>query len=234
MSQVLVVEDEAAIAELIALNLRHAGYEVKLADTADAAQAAVDRVLPDLVLLDWMLPDLDGLTVCRRIRERHVMPVIMLTARTDEIDRVMGLEVGADDYVTKPFSMRELLARVRANLRRVELDGRPAGGKAVAADGETIKLGGLVVEPEAHAASVDGKVLNLTPKEFQLLHLFAANPGRAFSREFLIERVWNGDFEGYDRAVDTHVTRLRRKLGRLGDQVQTVWGVGYRFTRPEK
>jgi len=187
------------------------------------------------VLLDWMLPDLDGLTVCRRIRERHVMPVIMLTARTDEIDRVLGLEVGADDYVTKPFSMRELIARVRANLRRVELDARPTDGRdAGAGGGDTIRLGGLVVDPQAHAASVDGKALNLTPKEFQLLHLFAANPGRAFSREFLIERVWNGDFEGYDRAVDTHVTRLRRKLGRLGDQVQTVWGVGYRFTRPEK
>jgi DNA-binding response OmpR family regulator len=235
MGLVLMVEDEVDLNNLIRDQLVAAGHSVEQAFDGGAAVAAIERTVPDLVLLDWMLPDLDGLTVCRRIRERHVMPVIMLTARTDEIDRVLGLEVGADDYVTKPFSMRELLARVRANLRRVELDGRPAEGRSSATDGgEAIRLGGLVVDPEAHAASVDGRSLNLTPKEFQLLHLFAANPGRAFSREFLIERVWNGDFEGYDRAVDTHVTRLRRKLGRLGDQVQTVWGVGYRFTRPEK
>jgi DNA-binding response OmpR family regulator len=121
---------------------------------------------------------------------------------------------------------------VRANLRRVEFDARSTESAADGAPG-TISLSGLIVDPSAHAASVDGTALNLTPKEFQLLHLFAANPGRAFSREFLIERVWNGDFEGYDRAVDTHVTRLRRKLGRFGDQIQTVWGVGYRFTRPQ-
>jgi DNA-binding response OmpR family regulator len=231
MALVLVVEDEVDLNNLIRDQLVAAGHSVEQAFDGGAAVAAIEKAVPDLVLLDWMLPDLDGLTVCRRIREKHVMPVIMLTARTDEIDRVLGLEVGADDYVTKPFSMRELLARVRANLRRVELDAHPAGAKAEGEKG-TIRLGGLVVDPEAHSASVDGDALNLTPKEFQLLHLFAANPGRAFSREFLIERVWNGDFEGYDRAVDTHVTRLRRKLGRLGDQVQTVWGVGYRFTRP--
>jgi DNA-binding response OmpR family regulator len=232
MGLVLVVEDEVDLNNLIRDQLVAAGHSVEQAFDGNAALAATEKAVPDLVLLDWMLPDLDGLTVCRRIRERHVMPVIMLTARTDEIDRVLGLEVGADDYVTKPFSMRELLARVRANLRRVELDSKPATGAKDAEAGERIDLDGLVVDPGAHAASVDGQVLNLTPKEFQLLHLFVANPGRAFSREFLIERVWNGDFEGYDRAVDTHVTRLRRKLGRFGDQVQTVWGVGYRFTRP--
>jgi DNA-binding response OmpR family regulator len=234
MGLVLVVEDEVDLNNLIRDQLVAAGHSVEQAFDGGAALAAVEKTVPDLVLLDWMLPDLDGLTVCRRLRERHVMPVVMLTARTDEIDRVMGLEVGADDYVTKPFSMRELLARVRANLRRVELDSRPAGSAPAGDDGGVIKLDGLVVDAGAHAASVDGKVLNLTPKEFQLLQLFAANPGRAFSREFLIERVWNGDFEGYDRAVDTHVTRLRRKLGRFGDHVQTVWGVGYRFTRPAR
>ena len=235
MPLVLVVEDEVDLNNLIRDQLVAAGHSVEQAFDGSAALAAVERAVPDLVLLDWMLPDLDGLTVCRRLRERHVMPVVMLTARTDEIDRVLGLEVGADDYVTKPFSMRELLARVRANLRRVELDSRPGGGPGEpAGEAGAIKIDGLVVDPEGHNASVDGKALNLTPKEFQLLHLFAANPGRAFSREFLIERVWNGDFEGYDRAVDTHVTRLRRKLGRFGDHVQTVWGVGYRFTRPAK
>ena len=233
MGLVLVVEDEVDLNNLIRDQLVGAGHSVEQAFDGGSAVAAIEKSVPDLVLLDWMLPDLDGLTVCRRIRERHVMPVIMLTARTDEIDRVLGLEVGADDYVTKPFSMRELLARVRANLRRVELDARPTDGTGAEGNRETIQFSGLVVDPTAHAASVDGNPLDLTPKEFQLLHLFAANPGRAFSREFLIERVWNGDFDGYDRAVETHVTRLRRKLGRLGEHVQTVWGVGYRFTRPE-
>src|SRR5438270_1681338 len=234
MGLVLVVEDEVDLNNLIRDQLVAAGHSVEQAFDGGSAVAAIEKTVPDLVLLDWMLPDLDGLTVCRQIRQRHVMPVIMLTARTDEIDRVLGLEVGADDYVTKPFSMRELLARVRANLRRVELDSRPVAGGDTASEAGAILIDGLSVDPAGHNASVDGKALNLTPKEFQLLHLFAANPGRAFSREFLIERVWNGDFEGYDRAVDTHVTRLRRKLGRFGDQVQTVWGVGYRFTRPSK
>jgi DNA-binding response OmpR family regulator len=230
---VLVVEDEVDLNNLIRDQLVAAGYTVDQAFDGQTAVAAIEKSVPDLVLLDWMLPDLDGLAVCRRIRERHVVPVIMLTARTEEVDRILGLEVGADDYVTKPFSMRELLARVRANLRRVDLDSRPSPGAGEPASGP-LRLGGLVVDPAAHTASVDGTALKLTPKEFQLLHLFAANPGRAFSREYLIERVWNGDFEGFDRAVDTHVTRLRRKLGRLGDQVQTVWGVGYRFVRPER
>jgi DNA-binding response OmpR family regulator len=229
---VLVVEDEVDLNNLVRDQLVAAGHSVEQAFDGRAAVAAVEKTVPDLVLLDWMLPDLDGLAVCRQIRERHVMPIIMLTARTDEIDRVLGLEVGADDYVTKPFSMRELLARVRANLRRVELDEQRGAGGSAAADIEVINLGGLLVDPSAHTASVDGKALHLTPKEFQLLHLLAANPGRAFSREFLIERVWDGDFEGYDRAVDTHITRLRRKLGPLGDSIATVWGVGYRFARP--
>ena len=233
MGLVLVVEDEVDLNNLIRDQLVAAGHSVEQAFDGATAVALIEKALPDLVLLDWMLPDLDGLTVCRRIRERHLMPGIMLTARTDEVDRVLGLEVGADDYVTKPFSMRELLARVRANLRRVELDSRPAAGKAEAGDG-TITLGALVIDPSAFAATLDGAALSLTRKEFQLLLLFAGNPGRAFSREFLIEKVWDGDFEGYDRAVDTHVTRLRRQLGRLGDQVQTACGVGSRFVTPAR
>jgi DNA-binding response OmpR family regulator len=159
------------------------------------------------------------------------MPIIMLTARGEEIDRVLGLEVGADDYVTKPFSMRELLARVRAILRRVDLDSRRRD-PALPGQSEAVVVGGLRVDPDSHTAALDGESLKLTPKEFQLLHLFVSNPGRAFSREFLLERVWETQFEGYDRAVDTHITRLRRKLGPLGDSISTVWGVGYRFTRP--
>lgn len=232
MALVLVVEDEVDLNNLIRDQLVAEGHAVDQAFDGRAAVAAAARSVPDVVILDWMLPDLDGLAVCRLLRQDHVMPIIMLTARAEEIDRVLGLEVGADDYVTKPFSMRELLARVRAMLRRVELDERRHGDPAPGSPQASLTIGPLVVDTEAHTASLDGKQLHLTPKEFQLLHLFVSNPGRAFSREFLIERVWQGDFDGYDRAVDTHVTRLRRKLGTLGDSIQTVWGVGYRFTRP--
>lgn len=230
MANVLIVEDEVDLNNLIRDQLAAAGHDVEQAFDGRSAVEKANHKVPDLVILDWMLPDLDGLAVCRELRQQHVMPILMLTARAEEIDRVLGLEVGADDYVTKPFSMRELLARVRAMLRRVELEGRRRPG----ADAEetVIQIGALVVDPSSHSAALDGQTLNLTRKEFQLLHLFAANPGRAFSREYLIERVWDGAFEGYDRAVDTHVTRLRRKLGPLGDAIVTVWGVGYRFVRP--
>ena len=159
------------------------------------------------------------------------MPIIMLTARAEEVDRVLGLEVGADDYVTKPFSMRELLARVRASLRRVDLEVR----RRPAADGdvERIVVGDLVVDESGHTATLAGRPMSLTPKEFALLRLFVSHPGRAFSRDFLLDRIWAGEYDGLDRAVDTHVTRLRKKLGPLGDAIQTVWGVGYRFVRPQ-
>ena len=231
MALVLVVEDETDLNNLIRDQLVAEGHAVDQAFDGAAALTAVQKQVPDLVLLDWMLPDLDGLTVCRRLRQDHEMPIIMLTARGEEIDRVLGLEVGADDYVTKPFSMRELLARVRAALRRVDLESHR---RAPTADpgGDAVVVGGLRVDPDSHTATLDGTVLKLTPKEFQLLLLFVSSPGRAFSREFLLERVWETQFEGYDRAVDTHITRLRRKLGPLGDSIATVWGVGYRFTRP--
>ncbi len=232
MALVLVVEDEVDLNNLIRDQLVAEGHSVDQAFNGQAAVEAASKAVPDLVILDWMLPDLDGLTVCRRIRQEHVMPIIMLTARAEEIDRVLGLEVGADDYVTKPFSMRELLARVRAMLRRVELDERRRPVAAAEGVEPTISVAGLTVDTSSHTARLAGQDLKLTPKEFQLLQLFVSNPGRAFSRDFLIERIWQGDFEGYDRAVDTHVTRLRRKLGPLGDSIQTVWGVGYRFVRP--
>ncbi|HEX6348422.1 MAG TPA: response regulator transcription factor [Candidatus Dormibacteraeota bacterium] len=230
MALVLVVEDENDLNNLVRDQLLAEGHTVDQALSGAEALAAVEKQVPDLVILDWMLPDLDGLSVCRRLRQDHVMPILMLTARGEEIDRVLGLEVGADDYVTKPFSMRELLARVRAQLRRVDLESRrqlPAEAGPAA-----VVVGPLKVDPDSHTALLDGTALKLTPKEFQLLHLFVSNPGRAFSREFLLERIWETRFEGYDRAVDTHITRLRRKLGPLGDSITTVWGVGYRFQRP--
>jgi DNA-binding response OmpR family regulator len=230
---VLVVEDEVDLNNVIRDQLLADGHAVEQAFDGRAAVAAVERQVPDLVILDWMLPDLDGLAVCRELRQRHVVPIIMLTARGEEIDRVLGLEVGADDYVTKPFSMRELLARVRAMLRRVDLDlrDRTAAPERDRAE-PPIRVGPLVLDPAGHSAALDGEPLSLTRTEFQLLHLLIANPGRAFSREYLLERLWSGEYEGQDRSVDTHIARLRRKLGPLGAHIVTVWGVGYRFVRP--
>jgi DNA-binding response OmpR family regulator len=239
---VLVVEDEVDICNLIRSHLESAGHTVLQAFDGPSALALIDEHEPDLVILDWMLPGLDGLTVCRRIRERHLTPIIMLTARGEEVDRVLGLEVGADDYVVKPFSMRELMARVRAILRRIALDGQAqagAGGEPASGGGSEITRGAssaevvvadiLRVDPTTHTATLDGAPLDLTPKEFELLLLFAGNPGRAFSREFLLERLWGYDYDGFDRTVDTHITRLRKKLGPLGEKIVTIWGVGYRF-----
>lgn len=226
MSRVLVVEDESAIAELISLNLRHAGFEVTIAASAEQAQAAVDGVLPDLVLLDWMLPKLDGLVVCRRIRERHVTPILMLTARGEETDIILGLEVGADDYLAKPFRIRELLARVRAILRRSE---RMATAVVEPDEPDGVTVGPIRVSLDMRSAELDGVELELTPKEFDLLALFMQNPGRAFSRDYLLQRIWGDDVFVTDRTVDTHVQRLRKKLGDEADMIRTVWGIGYRF-----
>ena len=228
MARILVVEDEVDLNNLIRDRLEGEGHEVEQEFDGLSALSRVQRSAPDLVILDWMLPDLDGLAVCRRLRQDHLMPIIMLTARTEEVDRVLGLEVGADDYLGKPFSMQELLARARAALRRVALEGQ-RGGRGLAAGPAPINHGPLRIDPGSHVATLDGLPLSLTPKEYELLMLFASHPGRAFSRDFLIERLWTDDYEGLDRTVDTHVRRLRRKLGELGERIVTVWGVGYRF-----
>lgn len=247
MATVLLVEDEVDLSNLIKGHLEGDGYAVVQAFDGPSAIALVERRNPDLVILDWMLPGMDGLAVCRRVRQSHLMPILMLTARSEEIDRVLGLEVGADDYVVKPFSMRELLARVRALLRRVTLDAQAiptsqetsvapppppdsADTAPVASDAAgVIVRGPLRVDPTMHTATLDGAELDLTPKEFELLQLFVEHPGRAFSREFLVERIWGYEYDGFERTVDTHITRLRKKLGPLGDKIVTVWGVGYRL-----
>jgi len=230
MASILVVEDETAMNDLIRAELEAEGHVVRQAHDGPTALRLVREQVPQLVILDWMLPGLDGLSVCRELRQNYLMPIIMLTARSEEVDRVLGLEVGADDYLVKPFGVRELLARARAALRRVELEAkRGQPGATMGADEKVIVHGPLRIEPGSHRATLDGNDLALTPKEFDLLYLFAANPGRAFNREFLIERIWGGDFEGIDRAVDNHIRRLRQKLGDFGEKIATVWGVGYRF-----
>jgi len=232
MGRILVVEDESDLNDLIARQLRQEGHEVYQAFDGQVAVETANAVEPDLIVLDWMLPKLDGLTVARRVRERHVTPILMLTARGEETDIVLGLEVGADDYLTKPFRMRELLARVRAMLRRATLDreARPAeAAPAEDAPDEVLQAGPIAVSLAMRTVTVNGEELDLTPKEFDLLALFLRHPGRAFSRDYLLERVWGDDYYVTDRTVDTHVQRLRKKLGDEADAIRTVWGIGYKF-----
>ena len=228
MATILVVEDERELSALLKQQLEREGYRVLQAFDGEAALELVERERLDLMILDWMLPKVDGLEVARRVRRETVVPILMLTARAEEIDRVLGLEVGADDYVVKPFSLRELVARVRAMLRRVELL------REQPADSRPAVHGPLTVDPVSRVVSVDGVELELTPKEFDLLYLLAANPGRAFSRDYLMERVWGYEAAGFDRTVDTHVLRLRKKLGSLGERIETVWCVCYKFAAPHR
>jgi len=223
-SRVLLVEDEPDIRDLIVLHLRHDGYEVGTAVSGEDALAQVRQAPPDLVILDLMLPGMGGLEVCRRLRQDRVtasLPIVMLTAKADEVDRVVGLELGADDYVVKPFSPKELLARVRAVLRRT----RPGPSAPPST------FGALAVDPAAYRVTVGGEPVTLTPKEFDLLRALVDAHGRVLSREFLLDRVWGyaraGEIES--RTVDVHVRRLRVKLGVEGRRIRTVKSVGYRF-----
>jgi phosphate regulon transcriptional regulator PhoB len=221
---VLVVEDEADIRNLVVLHLGREGFRCRTAGSGPAALREARAQLPDLIVLDLMLPEMDGLEVCRRLRSDTAtaeVPIIMLTAKADEVDRVVGLEMGADDYVTKPFSPKELVARVRAVLRRT----RPEPGD------RALRAGGLSLDPARHAAEVAGAPVALTPKEFDLLQTLLEAAGRALSREYLLNRVW-----GYARAdeiesrtVDVHVRRLRAKLGDEGRRITTIKGLGYRL-----
>lgn len=221
---ILVVDDEPPILDLIASYLRADGFVVHTAKDGPSALAQARAIRPDLIVLDVMLPGMDGLEVCRRIQQEFDVYVLMLTARTEEIDKIVGLSVGADDYLTKPFSLRELLARVRAQLRRMELL-----RTAETATTGPLNLGVLRIDPLARRVQLGDELLDLTVKEYELLLLLARHPGRSFSRAYLLDHIWGDDYEGGDRTVDTHVVRLRRKLGEMGERIATVWGVGYRF-----
>jgi len=228
MAKILLVEDTPDLAQVIARELEAAGYVVIRAGDGLMALQLHTNTQPDLIILDWMLPKLDGLEVLRRIRRTSAVPVLMLTARGEETDRVVGLEVGADDYLTKPFSMRELIARVRAMLRRVEQIQQMVTTDR-SGDESPIQRGGLRLDPQAHLATLDDEALDLSRTEFDLLHLLLRNPGRAFSRAYLLDTVWGETYVGGDRSVDNAMLRLRKKLGALGDDIETVWGVGYRL-----
>jgi two-component system, OmpR family, response regulator RegX3 len=224
MSRVLVIDDEPAIRDAVAYALRSDGFDVE--EAADG-ETGLEKALSgdnDVVVLDLMLPGMPGTEVCRRLRAESAIPVIMLTARGAEIDRVLGLEIGADDYVTKPFSMAELIGRIRAMLRRRELDRSGTGGK--------LQIGTLELDPMRHEARVDGEPKRLTPSEFKLLLLLAEQPERVFSRREIMQHLWDSDYVGDQRACDIHISNLRQKLERdpaSPERIVTVRGVGYKL-----
>ena len=226
----LVVEDDSNVAQLARLYLERDGCRVISASDGATGLALAREEQPSLVVLDVMLPRLNGMDVCRALRQESEVPIIMLTARAEEEDRLMGLNLGADDYVTKPFSPRELAARVRAVLRRTARDG-PVDGPA------TISVGVIEVDQRARRAAVGGREVHLTPKEFRLLALLVGQPGRTFTRDEIIDRVFGDDFDGFDRTVDAHVSSLRRKLAAApggAKLIQTVYGSGYRLNGAPK
>ena len=217
---VLVVEDETSIASFVALYLKNAGYRVQTAGTGQEALDALSHDRPDLVILDLMLPDIDGIEVCRRIRRGSDLPILMLTARDEDVDKIIGLEVGADDYLTKPFNPRELVARVKSILRRAVPERREPQERQLA-------HGPLQIDAGRREVHVDGKEVQLAPKEFDLLWELLDHRGLVLTRDQLLERVWGYTFAGDTRTVDVHVRQLRRKLGDASPIV-TVWGVGYK------
>jgi DNA-binding response OmpR family regulator len=223
--KILVVDDDRNIVDLVRLYLERDGYQVLVAyDGLEALSLARQR-RPDLIVLDLLLPEVDGLDVCRILQTESKVPIIMLTAKTTEEDKLIGLELGADDYVTKPFSPRELVARVRAVLRRV--------GQEAPQGPIEMQFADLVIDRRSHEVRVRGEVVSLTPTEFQLLEVLAQEPGRAFTRLELLDRVFGYDFEGFERTIDVHVKNLRKKIepdARQPTYVQTVYGVGYKFS----
>lgn len=223
LPRILIVEDEASIAELISVNLRHNGFQPVWAMDAESAQRELDEILPDVILLDWMLPGESGLTLARRWRasaRTKAVPILMLTARGDEADRVAGLDAGADDYIVKPFSPRELLARIRAVLRR----------RVPESAGGAVKIGDLQLDADTYRVSWQDKPLKVGPTEFKLLQYMMRHPERVHTRGMLLDKVWGDHVYIEERTVDVHVKRLRESLGDAGAMIETVRGAGYRLT----
>lgn len=225
LEKILVVEDEPDISRLVTACLERESYQVQVAQTGQEAQHQLEAFLPDLMVLDLGLPDTDGLSLCRDVRRHSSLPILMISARGDDIDRIIGLEVGADDYLGKPFNPKELVARVRALLRRSAMSPAQAGG-------DTLQNGTLRIQMQSRRAFLGGEEVHLTPIEFSLLRQFAQHPGTVLSRQDLLNRVWGPDFFGDERTVDAHIRNLRAKLRQVEerfDRIQAVWGVGYRF-----
>jgi two-component system phosphate regulon response regulator PhoB len=223
LPRILIVEDEASIAELISVNLRHNGFQPVWAMDSESAQRELDEILPDVILLDWMLPGESGLALARRWRSAartKTVPILMLTARGDESDRVAGLDAGADDYIVKPFSPRELLARIRAVLRR----------RVPESAGGAVKLGELQLDADTYRVSWQDKLIKVGPTEFKLLHYLMRHPERVHTRGMLLDKIWGDHVYIEERTVDVHVKRLRESLGDAGTMIETVRGAGYRMT----
>jgi two-component system, OmpR family, response regulator VicR len=232
--RILVVDDEKPIADILQFNLKKEGYEVVCAYDGVEALQKVEELVPDLILLDIMLPQKDGIEVCREVRKKYDMPIIMLTAKDSEIDKVLGLELGADDYVTKPFSTRELLARVKANLRRHQQNASVSDENN---DTGEIVIGSLVIHPDAYIVSKRGEKIELTHREFELLHYLAKHIGQVMTREHLLQTVWGYDYYGDVRTVDVTVRRLREKIEDNPSHptwIVTRRGVGYYLRNPEQ
>lgn len=222
--QIIVVEDEKKIADVLKDYLQQAGFTVTCLNRGDEVIDTIKSCNPDLILLDLMLPGTDGISVCRQVRRFSDLPIIMVTAKVDEIDRLIGLEIGADDYICKPFSPREVVARVKAVLRRTQPN---------QAASQQLVAGPITVDEHNREVTVDGRPISLTPSEFGLLVVLIAAPGRVFSRGELLDRVQGYKFEGYDRTIDSHIKNLRKKIANiLPDQeiIQTIYGVGYKFS----
>ena len=219
---ILVVEDDRTISDLIQMYLVKEGFEVRIAADGGKAIAEFQKSVPDLILLDIMLPVMDGWAVCAKIRETSKVPIIMLTAKSEVFDRIQGLEMGADDYIVKPFEMKELLARINAVLRRTEI---PVDTSKV------LRFDKLIINLDAYELTVDGKKIDTPPKELELLYHLAATPNRVYTRNQLLDEVWGFDYFGDSRTVDVHIKRLREKIENVSDQwaLKTVWGVGYKF-----
>lgn len=238
--KVLVVEDDRTLLETLEYNLAHQGYQVFTAENGRYALEITRSKLPDLIILDVMLPGIDGFEVCRILRKELSMPIIMLTARSDEVDKIVGLEMGADDYLTKPFSMRELLARVKAMLRRVELVREEVASEQIEESTEltvqktaaSLTFGNMVIDQKRREVRLDGEAVRLKPKEFELLLFLTRNPGMALSRDLILERVWGWSYDGNSRTVDVHVRWLREKIEpdpKNASRIVTVRAIGYRF-----
>jgi DNA-binding response OmpR family regulator len=235
VNKILIIEDDPQIIELVGIHIRDLGYQM---DSAQDGDKGLQKALSgdyNLIILDLMLPKLDGLEVCRRIRqEDRRIPILMLTAKSEELDKVLGLELGADDYLTKPFSVRELLARIKAIMRRIEIERKnvPSGEET-----EILEFGVLVIDLTKRKVILDDRAVELTAKEFDLLVLFARNPGRTYNRHQLLDQVWGYHFDGYDHTVNSHINRLRNKIEKEPanpQYIKTVWGVGYRFIEKEE
>ncbi|ARW05582.1 Transcriptional regulatory protein CseB [Bacillus atrophaeus] len=230
-TKILIIEDDEAIADLLSYGLTQEGFQTCTVTTGALGMKKLDQFKPDLLLLDWMLPDCSGLDICKKVTHGYNIPILMITAKSDITDKVLGLEFGADDYITKPFDLREVIARIRTILRRLEQANH--AHDRVTSEEEHIQFKNIMIIPDERIVKKDGRTVDLTPKEFDLLKTLIDHRGKIFTRSELLEFIWGYDFAGDTRTVDTHIQRLRKKLD-ASDLIKTVFGIGYKFEKQEE